>query len=556
MQRKEVCDHMGNHVVSEEDKKNLPLGLVLKITGQLAESLFTAVVVVMCVVLAFYAKDGYHQIGEAKFIAYRNVMMIGCSVLTIVTAVDTIHALKVHKKYTMSVNDGCVLAYLVLSWVAAMSGGFHEDALWGFYGWRMGLMSQLSFVLLYLFASRFGKYYRLIIAALLAVACVVYGIGILHRLLVDPIGFYDGLTNWDKTLFLSTLGQSSWYGSFLAVTLPVGMGVFLYSDKEMWTILGGIFMAIGFCTLVTQNSDSVYFGFAGALIIFFVISARERKMMCRFMGALTLFFVSGKIMCFLMQIHPNPEFKPDLVTKLMWTSKVTWLLLVVCLSATIILYAVGKKAESRQYPIEMMRRVSRAVPIAAIAAVACVIPIIILQTRGALPKVISDRLASISYFNWNSEWGNGRGRIWQFSVKIFLESNVWHKLFGVGPDCFQSYVAARYSEEAAYFWGNMRLPNAHNEWATSLVNVGIVGTAAYLGIYVTAIRKFIRGHHQNILLAGIAAACISYMCCNFFCYQQVLCTPFVFLLMGLGEYILRESGEFGQLVVDKTQSSV
>ena len=73
-----------------------------------------------------------------------------------------------------------------------------------------------------------------------------------------------------------------------------------------------------------------------------------------------------------------------------------------------------------------------------------------------------------------------------------------------------------------------------------MINGGILGAVAYAGIYVTQIRRCLRGWRQNALLLGIAASCVSYMCYNFFCYQQVLCTPFIFILMGIGEYILRQ----------------
>ena len=116
-----------------------------------------------------------------------------------------------------------------------------------------------------------------------------------------------------------------------------------------------------------------------------------------------------------------------------------------------------------------------------------------------------------------------------------------HRLFGVGPDCFNSYVMAYHGEEASLFWGEKMLTNAHNEWFTILINGGIFGAAAYAGIYVTAVVRFLRGRGKDLcLLTGIGAAVVSYMCYNFFCYQQVLCTPFIFILLGIGEYILRQ----------------
>ncbi len=163
----------------------------------------------------------------------------------------------------------------------------------------------------------------------------------------------------------------------------------------------------------------------------------------------------------------------------------------------------------------------------------------ILQTGGLLPEGMGRKLSAVSYFTWNDDWGNGRGRIWKFAARIFREENLFHKLIGVGPDCLSSYVAANYGEEAELLWGQKVLTNAHNEWFNMLINGGILGFVSYAGIFVTAIRRFMKAAGDEPLLTGIAAAAVSYMAYNFFCYQQVCCTPFVFILLGIGEYLCR-----------------
>ncbi len=514
-----------------------------EVMGQAAQYFVAALVIAVCVIVPLYAEDGYNQIGNAKFEVYRAIMITGCPLILIVSAIYFAFAMKGNKKTDVSVIDGFVAAYLIATCVSVLAGGFYQDALWGYYGWNMGLLSQVSFVLLYFFLSRFGKYYRAMLTILCGAACIVYVIGILHRLLIDPIGFYEGLEYFQKAQFLSTLGQASWYGSFLAVTLPVGIGVFLYADGRAWRIFGCIYTILGFCTLVTQNSDSAYFGLAGALLIFFLLSVCGRETMCRFMGVLTLFFAAGKLMYYLLQIHPNPELEPDFVTKIMWTSGLTWVLFFLCLAVTAVLYGMGQKEPELRYLAALLSKIRWIVLLAVFVAIAGVVALIVLQTRGLLPERVADRLAGISYFNWNDSWGNGRGRIWQFSAKVFWEEKWRYKLFGVGPDCFSSYLNAYYSAEEELLWGEKQLTNAHNEWLNILINGGILGAAAYIGIYVTAVARFMRNHRKDILLAGIAAACISYMCYNFFCYQQVLCTPFVFILMGIGEYIARQKSE-------------
>lgn len=532
---------MGSRIIKSEEKATRPKGSGTQITEQIIEYLLAVVVVILCVAVSFYTTDGYHGIGNAKFAAYQTVLRYGGVFLLAAMAPYLIFFLIEHRKPRLSVTDVFVLAYLVLSGISVISGGFWHNnlkgILQGYKGWNMGLFSQISFVLLYLFLSRFGRYYRLILTVLCASAVVVYGIGILHRLLIDPIGFYDELTFAQKAQFLSTLGQASWYGSFLAVTLPVGIGVFLHTDKWGWRIAGGVYTTLGFCTLVTQNSDSAYAALAGALLLLLMSAAPKRETMCRFMGVLTIFFAMGKVMGYLVRLRPNPELQADFVTKLMWDSRLTWVAMNICLLAMAVLFVMGVK--NWRYPTVLMRWVSRIVLAAAVLTVLGVILVICLQARGVLPQAVSEKLASISYLNWNDGWGNGRGRIWRFSAKLFAEEKMRHKLFGIGPDCFYSYVAANYSEEAELLWGTKKLTNAHNEWLNMLINGGIFGVAAYLGIYVTAVGRLMRARTRNVLAAGIAAAVVSYMCYNFFCYQQVLCTPFVFICMGIGEYILR-----------------
>lgn len=493
---------------------------------------------VMCIVVAFYAKEGYNQIGNAKFEVYRVTMLIGFSLFLALGAVCLILLLREKRscKVAFSITDGCVFAYLLFSTVSIVSGGFYGDALWGSFGWNMGWMSQLGFVLIYLALSRFGKYNRAILGAFCGSAFLVFVLAVLHRMLIDPIGFYEGLEGYQMAQFLSTMGQATWYASYLVVALPVGMAVFLFAEETLWRVLGGVYTSIGFTSLVTQNSDSAYFAMVGFMLVFFWVCVERRETLNRFVEVCTLFFAAGKVMHFLMKIHPNPDLKYDFVTALVLDGVVTWVLLGACLLLSLFLY--GRR--NRPYVLSGMLWVRGAVLTVVFVAVIVVVILIVLQSRGLLPGNFGEALSAVSYFNWGSEWGNGRGRIWSFSARVFARESLRHKLFGIGPDCFGSYTAAVHGEEVALLWGEKMLTNAHNEWFTVLINTGIFGVVAYIGIFVSAIRRFLKARQQDYMLVGAAASAVSYMSYNFFCYQQVCCTPFVFLMLGIGEYILRK----------------
>lgn len=519
-------------------KKEQQIGDGTEIVGQIIEYLVATVVIAVCIMVPFYAKDGYHEIGNAKFAAYRSIMMVGLAVLLGMTVFYLFFWLKEKRKWHISVTDAMVTAYLILSGISVISGGFYEDALWGCPGWNMGLMSQISFVLLYLFLSRFGRYYRGIVTVLCSVAAVVFLIGILHRMMIDPLGFYDGLENYQKAQFLSTLGQATWYASFLAVVLPIGIAIFLYTQNNICRILSSIYMMLGFCSLVTQNSDSAYFAMAGFMLVFLWASVNKWESFNRFLWVCTLFFAAGKLMYYLLQINPNPALEYDVITEFMLCSTGSWILLVIFLVASLVVRIRGEKS----YPAGIMSGLRRGIVPAAGILIVTAIVLIVLQTKNLLPDIIAEKLETMAYFNWNDSWGNGRGRTWSFTVWMYKEENLIHKLFGVGPDCFCSYMSAHYREEMQILWGERLLTNAHNEWLNTLICTGMFGVTAYIGIFVTAVYRFLRGTSRNPVLTGIAAAVVSYMAYNFFCYQQVLCTPFVFILIGIGEYMRTAKG--------------
>ncbi len=543
---------MSNKVKKAQNRKNAARVSDQGILEILMEYITATIMAAMCVAIAFYAKDGYNQIGNAKFAAYRMVMIGGFSVFLVVGVVWLLVGLLDRRrgqepfmagflkglKEGLSTTDFCVLAYLLFSTISVISGGFYEDALWGSFGWNMGWMSQLGFVLIYLAVSRFGRYYRGILTAFCGSALVVFLIAVLHRMMIDPIGFYEGLQGYQMAQFLSTMGQATWYASFLAVALPVGVAAFLFAEKSLWRICGGIYTTVGFASLVTQNSDSAYFALAGFMLVFFLVCTKKRETLNRFVEVCTLFFAVGKVMHFLMQIHPNPDLEYDFITDLILEGTVTWILLGFCLFLCIFLY--GRR--NRPYLAVRMQWAGRVAVLMVGAFVMIIVGLIVLQTKGILSGRLGNVLSEVSYFNWNDAWGNGRGRIWSFAVRVFAGESIMHKLFGVGPDCFSSYVGAVHGEEVYLLWGDKILTNAHNEWLTALINTGIFGALSYIGIFVTAVRRDLRAWQQDYILVGAAASAVSYMAYNFFCYQQVCCTPFVFLLLGVGEYLLRKNG--------------
>ena len=72
-----------SHKLSKKNKTEMEYTELIR---EVIEYLLAAVLVILCVVVPLYARDGYHQIGNAKFEAYRRIMIGGFGVLLMLTA--------------------------------------------------------------------------------------------------------------------------------------------------------------------------------------------------------------------------------------------------------------------------------------------------------------------------------------------------------------------------------------------------------------------------------------------------------------------------------------
>ncbi|MFR6589243.1 MAG: hypothetical protein ACLURV_02535 [Gallintestinimicrobium sp.] len=118
----------------------------------------------------------------------------------------------------------CYLAAIFVSWLFSVD----RAAAWtGTDGWSMGLRTQVLLVLMYFLVSRYLIWWKGLLAVHMLASGGVFLLGILHRFSIDPLGMYQGLDESWQLLFLSTIGQASWYSGYVCVALTAGAAVFL-----------------------------------------------------------------------------------------------------------------------------------------------------------------------------------------------------------------------------------------------------------------------------------------------------------------------------------------
>lgn len=489
------------------------------------------------VLYPIYFQDKYANMGSAKYDFFKTAYTVFIPVMLL----SYVCYLFLKRKelsvkaivQKMLPTDWCVLAYIIVCWISYGLSDYKEAAFWGYDGWFMGVMTQTVFVLLYLFVSRWFLWHWSYWWFIAVPSAVVFLLGILHRFNIDPLGMYDGVDEYVKVLFLSTLGQATWYSSYLCIIFPLGMACYWYKREARWSALWGVFLCIAFASVVTQNSDSAFMALGGSFLVFFWLSFEADEYMIRFWELVIMCLTSFKVIGFLQMAFSERTVQLEGLSTFCSQSTATLVLLAVAVA----IYVGVRSAEKKdRLHIERFRKVRNVlyclIPVLVIAVVVC----IYMVTTG---KITGTPLNKIGYFLFDDVWGNNRGFSWKLAARLFVGCDLKDKLFGCGPDAFASAAYAFDAEGLQGFFGNSVLACAHNEWMNCLINMGVFGLVAYLGCFVTAFLIFLRDWKEHPFFAGGAASVVTYFLHNFFCYQQIICTPIIFVILGIGIALVR-----------------
>ncbi len=489
--------------------------------------------IVILVVIPLYTGGTYYQLGDRKYQIFYNVSLV-CLGLWLVFTVGAallrcLHksrkeifaaAKKGVKKFCGNPVDLSMLIYGAVVLLSAFFSNYGNTAWMGYRDWHMGAVSQILFVGIYFLVSRNydGSVYPLYLGELALFLITLLGIG--NRLGWDPLGLYAPFreTDWEYCNMLSTVGNINWLCSYLGVMLAFPVAGYLNSQKKGKSAAFFLISALGLMLLVVQGSDIGVWMAAACVII------------CLLAG------------CFPLYRHRfRTFFKRGMA-----------LLAAVMVLLTAMGWLAGLRGTLRMIPSDsfLQGSLSHIGPWAAGAILLCGISILLWLLPASMEKPAEKAVLVMGFLTvtaggiWylvrspqGDFWGSGRGVLWSAAWKGFLEAGFLQKLLGAGPDCFAEYLYAIMPAQEIYrgggHWGRAIFANAHNEWFNQLVNVGLLGTAAYLGIFVCAWKRY-RGMILGVL--GI----LLYLINSLTGFQQVMNAPLLFLVLGLCENRVRK----------------
>lgn len=534
--------------------------------------------VVLFIIYPLYQHNGYYDMGDAKYKFYliSTIVFLVLLGVTIITDPDTYKSSKktskkkskvVEKKASelsftdkiinlknkfmawfmpKSIVEKFVWAYLVCAIISFIFGIDHYTGFFGADGWYMGLLIQCLMIAGFFVFAKVWKPDMLPFYYAMIGSVPVMILGIVMRFGIDPLGNYEALDIQYVRAFISTIGQTSWYSSYICTVIPIGVALFFVIDEGKKHIFYAIYSFVAFIAIAISDSDSILLGVAGMLMVLFWIAFANVKYMLRFWEITTILagaFVIIEIIKKMFEGNYNGMIEASSVK--MADIKIYIVGVMISLSILVVLAVLKKtrvldKIYSSLKTIYVLRGITY---ILILIVVVGAVLYIALNTMGVF-GVTEDMLpwnGSIWFFN--NDWGHHRGVSWRVCWMIFSDYSIGRKIVGIGPDSlavvtqsFEKYanmVASKFGEEQI-------LTCAHNEFYNHIVVYGLLGGISYLLIYIFGIIRYIKEFvTKPIIIAG--AACVAaYMGHNIFCYQTVICTPFIFVIIGICEAWLNQ----------------
>ena len=493
------------------------------------------VFIIFCI-YPLYFENGYYNMGTAKCRFFLSVSEIAFFVLFATAILDIVVQKKstcvVKERKKLSVTEKWLYLYMGCVLLSHIFSDFKQDVLWGAADWYMGTIPLLLMAFFSFFLMHIWEEEKWLKTGFLIVSSVVFLLGICNRFSFYPIPMEP-----HQGAFISTLGNINWLCGYMSVTAPIGIGIFMFSKDEdyrykwqkyMMFFYVIIVFVLGFC----QGSNSVFLWNGALFFVLLWISLKNTVRLKKWLLLVAMWGMSGQLVRILKTAFPE---KYSYESALLVETNIT---LVIAMTA-IFLYMVLHFSYKREK--EFSDSFCKGICYNLLAVlVICILMWLVLAIYNTSVGV--SFLADKPLFLLNEKWGNGRGIIFKTAFDLFGKMSPMQKLFGVGADGFSSF-AYSIPEIQLYlqdYFGDSVLTNAHCEILTNMVNLGILGTAAYIGVFITfIIRCMEKGERKPYMYIPVLCV-ICYFANNLISFAQVLNIPYLFLILGIGEAYLKK----------------
>lgn len=497
---------------------------------------------VMFSVYPLTLKTGYYMITDGKYELFKSIhilLWICMGVLLSVLGISSFVKRGIKESFRrigreLTNSDYCLMLFLVLLFLSTILSKYRETALYGFRDWYMGFFMYLNLCLVSLILSKFVTFKKFFLHVLSWTSGIICLTGFLQRMNIHVIhlqGFQLGSSD------LSTLGNVNWACGYLSIVLLVMLYLF-FDSVGIFRLICGIPIVAVYLFLAVQGSSS------GWIVVFLSLffSLEYCLLNLSFMklrALLTLLLLcmlsvfSG---CYFYQfrVREGKTILYENVPSLFQSKGIFTAGMIVLCSGILILVLTRKKTIA----FDRKKGEAAAKILGGVGAGAVFLVAVMMLVHGFNQERFPF-LDSYSALCITPEWGHDRGGNWMISLKAFQKSGFLCRFFGYGPDCLYYCINEHgmfvTDWSYAFISRNPAIANAHNECITFLINLGFSGTFSYYLFLGVSVKELLQKNLSNQFTIFVAFAVLTSFLHNTVSFQQILSTPYLFILLGIAK---------------------
>jgi len=435
----------------------------------------------------------------------------------------------------LSFTDYAALAFVLACAISTVLSDYIEMAFLGevtvagtSHGRNNGLLLMLFYAAVYFTVTRCWKYKEYVFVGLAVTSGVVSLLAVLNTFYVDPLNMFALFVHDEKVYneFLSTIGNKNMFSSHLCVTLPAAVTMFVHSERKLFKAIYLCAAALGGMAFVACDSDSAVLGLGVFAAVFLIVYVRRPQRLKQFLLMLTVMLGSVKLLGLIAAAGTQHKKLEAIPSKIMHADA-AYVVLAVLAVLTALLYLLDYKAPGKLLPRAVPVVLGSLLGLAVLGGLGTVVYFSVIDTKTDLGEL--DRTLRFS-----DSWGTHRGFMWNKAMEEFGKLSFIKKLFGTGPETFY-YIFSPHFAELYDRFGDGSTDAAHNEYINYLLNIGIVGLAAYLTFAGSALVRAFKAARRYPLTLVFASAVVAYMAQAVVNIALPIATPLFFLFLALCE---------------------
>ncbi len=482
-------------------------------------------VFLMLVAFVFYSPERYVYIGNHKIAFFEKttgLFLVVSLILLIVSLVKQIIS-KEKIRFSLSYTEIALLIYGAWNLISFAFSSYKKGAVFGYGGWHTGLYMQLSLIAVFFAVRRWSDKKELFLKLAASVLIIECAMVIIQRLGFDPFGYYKGMgfMDWNRRNLLGTIGNTNWLMGYEITVIPVLIWLYISAKEVFDRIVWGVGCFITVSAVFLQDAGSGIVAMSVILLFLFAVYIKDAEKLARILEIVCMIFLFWSILSVfhVKLIEPEEKDTSQYYTYL-------WLVPVVILGLAIGFLYFYMKKKGKKMPKNFVDIVRAGMVTGIMFAVGLFFAI---QFSDGLWAA----LGSKSSLRLSDASGSFRILLWKQTIRHYIfDSGIKDFLFGVGPDSFGYWYETKHIviPQVGGPFIDAIYTNAHNDFLTTVVNLGIPGAVIFFAVFLSMAAK--QDNDKEWAMACIITV-IAYVINNVFSFQQVCSTPVFFVIMAL-----------------------